>query len=177
MNGHRGNYTGAVIPAAAIAYLVIMFLAGQPPGHGNRVVSEIAGLLTLDPTSIVRVEVLADAHTHTFVRRPDGWYTAGDDDGEPVGPLIDTALGLLHRAAPIRVLTPEQTAGVAPGVYGLAPPALEIRLSTTTAGETFGAAFGAAVNDGRARYVRVQGRAETSIVSGFVYDAWGALVH
>lgn len=173
----RGDYAWAAACVAAVVYLVVMFLAGKPPTHGNRVVSEVAGLLTIEPARIVRIDVRAGDHAHTFARQADGWHAHDGDDGEPVGPLIETALGLLHRAAPIRVLAPEQTADVPPAAYGLAPAALEIRLSTGTAEETFSAAFGDALNDGRARYLRLHQHPEIWIVSGFVYDAWRALMH
>ncbi len=177
MSWRRGDYARAAACVAAIIYVVAMYLAGAPPTHGNRVESDVAGLLELEPDRIVRIDVIAGDHTHTFERQADGWQAHGDDDHGPVGPLIETALGLLHRAAPIRLLAPEQTAGVPPAAYGLAPPSLTIRLATDAAGETFNATFGNAVNDGRARYLRLHQRAEIWIVSGFVYDAWQTLMH
>lgn len=177
MSWRRGDYVRAAACIAAIIYVVAMYLAGEPWTHGNRVESEVAGLLELEPARIVRIDVIANDHMHTFERGADGWRTPDGDDHGPVGPPIETALGLLHRAAPIRMLAPEQTAGVSPAAYGFAPPALTIRLATDAAGETFNATFGNAVNDGRARYLRLHQRAEIWIVSGFVYDAWQTLMH
>lgn len=177
MSRRHGDFTWAAAGVAAIVYIAVMFVAGKPPTHGNRVESEVAGLLTLEPARIMRIDVLAGDHARTFERGADGWFAHEDDDHEPVGPQIETALRLLHRAAPIRMLAPEQTAGVPPAAYGFAPPALAIRLSTGVAGGTFRAAFGDAVNDGRARYLRLHQRPEIWIVSGFVYDAWRALNH
>lgn len=177
MTARRTDIGWAIACVAAIGYIVGMFLAGLPPTHGNRVVSEVAGVLTVEPTQIARIEIVAGDHTHTFARGDDGWRTHGGDHAEPVGPLIENALGLLHRAVPIRMLTPEQTAGVPLAAYGLAPPSLAIRLATAQDEVLFSAAFGDAVNDGRARYLRQHERAGISIVSGFVYDAWHALMH
>jgi len=177
MSSRRRNFAWGAGSIAAITYVIIMFVAGEPPTHGNRVVSEVAGLLTLEPTRIERIDVVTGDHNHTFERAPDGWHAHDGDEDEPVDELIETALGLMHRAAPIRVLRPEQTAGVPPEAYGLSPSALEIRLATDAAGEAFRATFGDAVNDGRARYLRLHDRPEIWIVSGFVYDAWRALMH
>ena len=177
VSSRRRNYAWGAASLAAIAYVIIMFVAGEPPTHGNRVVSEVAGVLTLEPARIERIDVVTGDHTHTYERAPDGWHAHDADADEPVGPLIETALGLMYRAAPIRVLRPEQTAGVPLEAYGLSSPALEIRLATKAADDTFRAVFGDAVNDGRARYLRLHSRAEIWIVSGFVYDAWRALMH
>lgn len=170
-------YVWSAAGIAAIAYLAVMFIAGTPPTHNNRVTSEVAGLLTIEPARIVRIEVFNGEHRHTFERQPTGWSPADGHADESVDELLETALGLIHRSAPIRALQPEQTAGVAPGTYGFVPPSLEIRLTTNMPGLGFDAAFGDPVNDGRARYVRLPERPEIWIVSGFIYDAWRALLH
>ncbi len=177
MSRTGGVYAWGAAGIAAIAYIVAMFVAGTPPTHNNRVVSEVAGLLANEPAEIVHIEILSGDHRHTFERQAQGWTAADGHADEQVGELIETALGLLHRSAPIRVLQPEQTAGVAPGTYGFVPPSLEIRLTGNASKIELGAAFGDAVNDGRARYIRLADRAEIWIVSGFIYDAWRALLH
>ena len=177
MNSRASAYAWGVATVAAIAYVVVMFLAGTPPTHKNRVVSEVAGLLATEPVRIARVDVVAGDHTHTFERGPDGWHAHNGHADAPVDEQIEAALGLLHRSAPIRVLQPEQTAGVPSAAYGFAPPTLEIRLAGEAPGNEFRAEFGDAVNDGRARYLRLHERAEIWIVSGFIYDAWRAVMH
>jgi hypothetical protein len=177
VSSRRSVYLWGAASVAAIAYVIVMFVAGSPPTHRNRVVSEVAGLLTSEPARIVHIEIITGDHEHTFERGPDGWHAQDAHDDEPVDGLIETALGLLHRSAPIRMLQPEQTADVPPAAYGLAPPSLEIRLAGTGRGNEFEAVFGDALNDGRARYLRLKGQAETWIVSGFIYDAWRAVMH
>jgi hypothetical protein len=174
---NRRGCGSAIASAAALAYLLIMFVSGTPPMHGNRVAADDTGVIDVAPADINRISLTAGHHSRTLARDTAGWR-----DEAAARPLtsdetetLAAAISLMRNAPPIRVLRPEETADVDAAAYGLDPPSLSVRLDSS-AGPLVVADFGGRANDGIVQYLRIEGRGETFMMSGFVGEAWSKLL-
>jgi len=169
--------TGAVAVILAIGYLLTMYLFGAQPTHENRARSSAAGLLGSEDETVISVRISANGNSFTADSRDGRWRMPdGDVADTALHRRIDELIVLFRRSPPVRIMTPEQTAGVAAAAFGLQPPALRVEFRATGQRSLLAAQFGDTVSNGVARYLRTDGVADTYIVSGFLYDAAHALL-
>jgi len=168
--------TQALMSVVALGYLVVMYVSGAPPTHENRVTAEVEGVLELDPERIVAVDLTHDGMNLTFRHRDGRWWdgTTGDRLAKSRAQLLQRAITFMHTAAPVRILPPEAIAAVTEETYGLDRRSLKVRLSGA-GGLVLAAGFGRRANDGILQYMRMEGRGEIYLMSGFVGEAWNRL--
>lgn len=162
--------------AAALTYLVAMLVTGALPQNRQIIHFKAAGVLTQSPESVERIEIALAGKSAAFSRQAAGWAKA---DGAPVEPAraatLDRALKILYNSGPVRVLPPEEMVGSKPESFGFSSTGLSVKLSG--AGVPFlQAEFGNKNTDGVLQYMRLKGRGELYLMSGFVGKAWEAAV-
>jgi hypothetical protein len=163
--------------AVALAYLVIMLVTGALPGRRQLVQSEALGVLRLAPESIRRVTVGADAAPAVFVRQADGWVREGSAaavDAE-LAQIIERAVKFMHTANPVRALGRDEIADAGLAEFGLEHPRLAITLEDP-GGVVLEADFGNESADGLLQYMRLRGRDDLYLMSGFVGKEWQAVL-
>jgi hypothetical protein len=163
--------------AVALAYLVIMLVTGALPERRQLVQSEALGVLRLAPESIRRVTVGADAAPAVFVRQADGWVREGSAaavDAE-LAQIIERAVKFMHTANPVRALGRDEIADAGLAEFGLEHPRLAITLEDP-GGVVLEADFGNESADGLLQYMRLRGRDDLYLMSGFVGKEWQAVL-
>lgn len=175
MNRKEQNLPLVIASIGAAVYLFAMLHSGSAPTHANRVESKIEGVLRFEPEQVTSISVTWSGQSFEFARLAGAWsHSNGDASNVRLGAL-NKALGLIHRAAPVRILRPEETASVAPSVYGLGPAELSVRVRAgAESAQVFH--FGARANDGILQFARVDDAPEVYLFSGFVGEAWRAVV-
>lgn len=103
-----------------------------------------------------------------------GWLRDGRRLPAELARQADLATRFMHTAKPVRVLSAEELAGVAKDQYGFDQNPLCAALSLAGGG-TLRACFGALTPEGSLQYMRIDGREELYLMSGFVGEAWEAL--
>ncbi|MFT4563854.1 MAG: hypothetical protein ACI9BW_003614 [Gammaproteobacteria bacterium] len=162
--------------AVAIGYLLLMFVSGAPPTHQNRITSSASGVLTQQPDQIVAVEITMRDSTDVYTLRRGYWFYASSQQPllEVKASALRDAIKFMHTAEPVRVLAPEEVAAVDASKYGLEPAKFSVAL--VAADDTrLSVDFGDMANDGVLQYMRIAGRGEIYLMSGFVGAAWVAL--
>jgi len=159
--------------ALALAFLIGLALHGQRPDAGLAAF-KAGGLLTaFAPEDAREVEILSGGETWRF-RRDDGrWRLMVAPRPVPADAdkRVESALGLLRNAAPLRLLTDQEIGPTMPADYGLGEAAL--RVSVRGPGDArFVIRFGAANPLGLAHYTRVDGVAGVPLLPSYVTDAW-----
>jgi hypothetical protein len=162
-----------VLALVAAATLLLLALSGERPGLGQKEAGASGPMRHISPASVREIEVHSPAGRWRFVRDAGGWRAAESGPSVPpdFGARLDGALALLHRAAPERIMAPDELA--APAAYGLDPPALEVVVARP---QRFAIAFGAPNPLGHARYARIEGQAGIALVGAHVADAWKSAV-
>ena len=102
------------------------------------------------------------------------WLRNGQRVSADLAKQINLATRFMHTAKPVRVLSAEELLGVAQDQYGFGQDALCATLSLAGGG-TLKACFGSATPEGSLQYMRIEGRDEVYLMSGFVGEAWAAL--
>jgi hypothetical protein len=164
--------------AAAIVYLCWMFIAGAPNTHQNLIKSRPSGVLEIEPEKIIGVDLSSGEATVRFAKQEGHWIELGPPHEALITPrqkALEQAVRVMHTATPVRVLRPEATASVDAKDYGLDPAHFIVRL-TNNSGDLLTARFGEIGNDGILQYMRIDGSAETFLMSGFVGNAWRELL-
>jgi hypothetical protein len=164
------------VAALALAYLVIMLMTGALPERRQLVESEADGVLRLVPESITRVTVAAEGGSATFVRQTNGWTkeSGGAPIEAPLAETVERAVKFMHTANPVRVLDPEELAGIGSAEFGLDRPRLSITLEDAN-GVVLEADFGALNTDGLLQYMGLRGQEDLYLMSGFVGREWEAV--
>lgn len=159
---------------AALGYLIVMLVTGALPENRQIAQFEATGLLTQAPESVTRIEVRLAGKSADYSRRAAGWVAT---DGTPVAPAraatLERALKIMHNSGPVRTLAPEEIAGSKPEAFGFGSTNLSVTLSGP-AGVLLQADFGNKNTDGMLQYMRLGGRGELYLMSGFVSKEWEA---
>ncbi len=164
-----------LVAASAIAYLCVMFLAGELPRHGHYHESRApAGLLAATPEAVQTVTLETPAVAVRLLRRASGWEHAS---GIPLTPeavaALEDALRYTHSAPPVRELADtDDEAGLRS--MGLLPPRLSIVVDAAD-GSLLHFSLGARNTDGVLRYARRGDSGTVLLLSGFLGDAWYGL--
>ena len=176
VNFLRQAYARIGLIVLAIGYLLAMFASGAPPTYINRIESSALGVLLAQPDQIVAVEITSGDSSDVYTIRAGHWFHTSTQQAlsDVKATALRDAIKFMHTAEPVRVIAPEELAGVDAAAYGLKPARFSVALSAAD-GTRFVADFGDIANDGVLQYMRVAGRAETYLMSGFVGAAWVAL--
>ena len=160
----------------ALAYLLFMFKSGDPPTHENFIRTEFAGVMDTPPTQVVAVQIIHAGQKHTVERHEGSWRDASSLSilGEPQVTMLEHAIMFMHTANPVRIMRPEEIASASGDPYGIENPAIVVRLSSLT-GAVLDVKFGVRAPDGILQYMKVEGRAELYLMSGFVGEAWSKI--
>ncbi len=164
-----------LIAASAIAYLCVMFLAGELPRHGHYHESKgPQGLLTATPDKVQTIALETPTVAVKLLRRAPGWeYASGIPLAREAVDALEDALRYTHSAPPVRELTgTDDEAGLRS--MGLLPPALSIALQAAE-DDLLHLSLGARNTDGVLRYARLGDRGPVLLLSGFLGDAWYGL--
>lgn len=177
MTASMGVSVRGVFAIIALGYLVLMFKSGEPPTHENFIRTEFAGVMDSPPTQVVAVQIIHAGQTQTIERHEDSWRDAGSLSAlsEPQVTMLERAIMFMHTANPVRIMRPEEFAGVSGDPYGIETPAIAVRLSSVN-GLIVNAKFGHRAPDGILQYMQVEGRAEIYLMSGFVSETWDQIV-
>lgn len=160
---------------AALAYLVVMAVAGALPQQKQLVKFEAKGLMKVEPESIDRVKIEVGSRSATLLRRGEAWTIEGGAALAPeAGKRVSMAVQFMNTAAPLRMLDAPELTGSNPREFGLDPP--RVRGTLYRGRETvLGAAFGAHNPDDTAQYMGLDGRPELYLMSRFVGREWEAV--
>lgn len=160
---------------AALAYLVVMAVAGALPQQKQLVRFEAKGIMKVEPGSIDRVKIDVGSRSATLRREGETWKVEG---GAPLAPetakRVSMAVQFMNTAAPLRMLDAPELTGSNPREFGLEAPRVQGTLYRGN--ETvLGAAFGAHNPDDTAQYMGLDGRPEIYLMSRFVGQEWEAV--
>lgn len=157
--------------ALAIAYLAVMLRAGRLPEYAHFNAFEAMGLMREPPESVTQVELRSATDGRVFNLAGGQWT---DEAALALPPAIaaqlTAAVRFMHTAGPVRTLDVAEIAD-APAQFGLAPPALTVKLSNAS-GTLLQFSLGAHNPDGVLRYLQEAGQPEIVLVSGFVGQTW-----
>jgi hypothetical protein len=151
--------------------LLLLALAWYSPDRQKGLTEyQAAGPMRHIPTAdIVALRIGTGARRWDLERRADGWHSVegGALLDTAAGSAIETGLRLLHNTPPERSFDTESPD------FGLTPPALSVRLATSS-GASFEAEFGHMNPMGLARYVRIRDRGESALhlLPSYVAEPW-----
>jgi hypothetical protein len=154
---------------SAAAALAFAFLVGLAL-HGGRpdvmVQFKPGGLMTFAPEQAREIEIRRGSDRKRFVHGGERW-----DAPVETAERLEAGLRLLRDAAPMRVLTAEEVARVAPSEYALGADSLRVTVRPAT-GAPFVIQFGGTNPLGAARYAKVDGEAGIALLPAYVAEAW-----
>ena len=162
---------------ASIGYLIVMVVGGALPELRHRVKFEAKGVLTLAPERIDRVEIERGATRVALARMNSGGWSreGGEVLSVPAAAKVSLAVQYMHTAGPVRAMTAEETRGIAPTEFGLAPPAFTVTLFAGPE-RVLQARFGARNAEDLLQYMTLAGRDDVYLMSRFVGQQWDAAI-
>lgn len=163
---------GRWVVVTAFGYLVLMIATGKLPQYGHFNAADTAGLMREHPQAVTRVEITRGQRTVHLNRQGGTWQREDGSAGSLLAKHLESAIGFMHTARPVRRLPKPDTRVAALTALGLNPPRYAIRLSNDV-GVLLEFELGGANPDGILRYLRSAG-GELYLVSGFVGEAWDA---
>lgn len=160
---------------AALAYLVVMAVAGALPQQKQLVKFEAKGIMKVAPESITRVKVEVGPKWTMLVRDGEGWSV---DGGTPVAPelakRISLAVQFMNTSGPLRTMDAPELTGSNPREFGLKPP--RVRATLYRDNEiVLVPVFGAHNPDDTAQYMALEDKPEIYLMSRFVGSEWEAV--
>lgn len=168
---------GHAVALLAVAWLGVMYVAGELPRHRHfHRATQDGGLLASSPGEIRQIEVQAGATLLRALREGDAWRF----EPVPVDPAATTAkltraLQFLKVSPPVRALGLRKSNDPLLAQAALLAPSLELRIDSG-AEPVQALVWGGTAPDGILRYVRDAGSGKVFLVSGFVAAAWEDLV-
>jgi len=160
-----------VLPVAALAYLLVMYLVGAPPRQQQFVAFEAAGVLAVTPEHVRAVILESGARRYTLRRSAGGWTDGENSLDANLRAELERGLKYLHTARPVRDIEQPALAGTAREPFGLAPPWLTLTVELDDASE-LRLEFGAPNNDDTLDYVHVASRGQLVLTSRFFATQW-----
>ena len=158
---------------AAAAGLAFAFLIGLAL-HGGRpeimVPFKPAGLLAaFAPEDVREIDIATGTERRRFVRDGERW-----DASPQVAGQLDAAVRLMRNSGPLRTLSAEEVASIAPSQYALGPDNLKVSIRPDK-GAAFVVQFGGRNPLGSARYAKVEGESGVVLLPTYVADTWEQL--
>ncbi len=163
----------ALLAAIAIGWLMAMLVTGARPTREQFVAFEAAGVMTVPPARVRRVDVQAGEQQWRIERRGAAWHTARGALAGEVASSLTLAVKFLHTARPVRTLA-DTASAQALADFGLRTPSLRIGV-TLDDGQHLALAFGGRTPDGSLQYLRVEEPAQIYLMSNFVGEEWQAV--
>lgn len=161
-----------ILGLLALAFLGLMFATGRLTPTRQLAQFEAKGVLTTLPERIQRVTLSMEAHSVTFMRHVElGWQYGQRPVSEELQAHLTMALGLMHRAGPIRVMTPVEYQPTPLAEFGLDAPRYRVTLMDQ-AQPVLEAHFGTPHPQALAQYMRLAGRDEVYLMSRFLGEVW-----
>lgn len=160
---------------AALAYLVVMVVAGALPQQRQLVKFEAKGVMKLAPEGIDRVRIDVGPRSASLHREGAGWVTESGTAVDPaLAKRVSMAVQFMNTAGPLRSLDAPELTGSNPREFGLDPPRLRATLSQAS-DTVLVAVFGARNPDDTAQYMGLDGKPEVYLMSRFVGQEWEAV--
>lgn len=158
----------------ALGYLAAMVAIGAMPVQRQLVRFEAKGVLTLPPEAVRRVRLEADGRGVEVVRTGDNAWARAGGGALPAGAAaqLDTAVKVMHRSGPVRVIEAAELAGVDTRPFGLDEPGLVIAVLADRPEPVLTARFGALNPEGFLHYMRIDGDPRVYLMSRFVSGEW-----
>ena len=161
---------------AALAYLVVMTVAGALPQQKQLVKFEAKGIMKVEPESITRVKVEVGPKWVMLVRKGEGWSVEG---GMPVAPelakRISLAVQFMNTSGPLRTMDAPELTGSNPRDFGLQFPRVRATLYRNNE-IVLVPVFGAYNSDDTAQYMALENKPDIYLMSRFVGQAWEAVM-
>ena len=166
----------SIAAIVAFAYLAAMVITGALPESHQLVKFEAAGVMSLPPEAISRVELARGGDTAVLTRSGDaGWNREGKGPlSKPLAEKLSLAVQFMNTARPVRAMAPAEYRATDPKEFGLDKPMLSIALANGTT-PTLSAHFGGLTPDGYSQYMAVDQREELFLMSLFVGKQWIAI--
>jgi hypothetical protein len=163
-----------LLAAGAMLFIAVMAFTGGRRENQQLVKPHAAGLMTVRPQEVDRVEVEREGRRLVFVRNSGGtWNSEGGHTLLPAQTLehLETSLRFMRVAEPVRVMERHEWEGTADEDFGLAPARYAVRLSGHGR-SILAVRFGAANPQRVLQYARVDGRDELYLMPTFVGVEW-----
>ena len=162
---------------AALGFLIVMVVSGALPKQRALVKFEAKGVMQLAPERIGRAEIIAEGHRSVFIRQGEkAWSPEGGGAPLPdaLAARLSMAVQFMNTSGPVRVMKPDEYAGVDPAAYGFDRLTLAVALYEGDH-RVLAAQFGSLNPEGYLQYMRVEGSADLYLMSRFVGAEWGAV--
>lgn len=167
------RFVAPVAAVLAVFYLAVMWAAGAQPVRTHLIHFDPKGVMAADPKTVERVRVTSRGRSVVYVRGDGQWRDA--QTKQPVADerakAISLAVKFMRTANPVRVLTQADVGADAVTNFGLATPALSVRLERGGRA-VLDADFGNLSSDGFLHYMRVKGDPKFYLMSRFVLAEW-----
>lgn len=173
----RPRLLAPLLALLALAYLGAMVVSGAMPVQRQFARFEAKGVMAAAPEQVRRIELGRAAGRPLLLRREGtGWAMAEGRPPEAVAARIETALKMMRNAGPVRVMEPDELAGLDTAPFGLDPPALRVALYDEGGATLVAASFGARNPEDFLQYMRLEGDARLYLMSRFVGAEWEAVL-
>lgn len=172
----KGRLIWSAAAIVAFAYIATMVITGALPESHQLVKFEAAGVMSLPPETISRVEIARGGDMAVLKRTGDSAWTL-DGKGplaKPLAEKLSLAVQFMNTAKPVRAMAPTEYRATNPAEFGLDKPMLSIALAKD-ATPTLNAHFGGLTPDGYSQYMAVDQREELFLMSLFVGKQWIAV--
>jgi hypothetical protein len=162
-----------IMAACLMAGLLgVIAVGGRWPVDAPRTHVEAAGILSLGPERVSRVEFSSGEQRAIFSRNSREEWLFNDAPTElAIAGHIDTAIRLLRNSVPRRVLAASEYSPGQLAEYGLDPPRFTLAVAEA-GGNTTRLGFGEATPAQNAQYVRIVGRPELYLLPRDVGEEW-----
>ena len=161
----------------AFGYLAVMVITGALPESHQLVKFEAAGVMSLPPEAISRVELARGPDSVVLNRSDAGWNRDGKGPvAKPLAEKISLAVQFMNTARPVRAMALAEYRATDPREFGLDKPLLSIALANGAA-PVLRARFGGLTPDGYSQYMAVDQRDELFLMSLFVGKQWNEIAN
>jgi hypothetical protein len=160
-----------LLPAAALAYLALMYSVGSPPRQQQFVAFEAAGVMALTPEHVRAVVLESGAQRYALRRSAGGWTSGRNLLDARARAELERGLKYLHTARPVRDIGQPELEGAAREPFGLAPPWLTLTVEFDDA-SGLRLEFGGPNSDDTLDYLHVASRGQLVLTSRFFTSQW-----
>ena len=176
MNGGR-SFVAWALAVLALAYLTAMVVSGALPRQRQFVETDAPGVLQPDANEIDRVELRQADRSAVFVRASNGKWLDAENHALPESRSqhLTTAVQIMNKSAPVRVLQAEEYRGTAMREFGLDGSPLSVALYRGTQPALM-LRFGGRNAEDTLDYMLIDGRDELFLMSRFVKQEWEAVM-
>jgi Domain of unknown function (DUF4340) len=169
----RRAWLATLVAVAAFAFIVFMIYEGAVPRREQLIEFHAKGLLQPGPQRVTRVEIDKGEKKIGFVRAKTGWLREPDQQpaAAKLAEVLTMATQFMHTAAPVQEVSKKDYPSGGIKEFGLDQPRISVTLWD---GNTpiLTAHFGGNNPTGILQYMKLEGRDEVYVMSGFVGSQW-----